>query len=617
MIVRLLRLFFLVGCITNLAHLNAQNIRPCVTLGTCSICRTSSCVNCPKLGTIDSPSENSESTVICRACKNGSSFCDGKGSSPLCVKTAFIPRSQGTNTARELIGWEEFIHQFDVGGYYLTTGHVFSYSRSFRPERIAHELFGRSVLHFSGSQVPDRGACELLADNFGLSPHFVGAVAFDPLIENIIFDNQFFVGLDPLVCGLYVRIHMPLVHTRWNLRMQQTCSVLEDCPPFPACYMSDDEVPAGCDLIRALSGRHAVGEEEAWRFGRILNCVQTKTALADIDLIVGYDLHQTDTSHMGFYGQLVVPTGNRYTGRELFQPIVGNAKHVEIGGGFSGHLIFLERDSDSNLGIYIEGNLVHMVKNNQMRSFDFCGRGPLSRYMLLKEFTETEGQLNFAGTVHGIDVATRSVSVSIAAKADISIKLAARTPHIIADLGYNFFGQTGEKLCLENRTDGRHFGFKGTEGVCGLEYQTISDPLPVSFGPLIRKIPLNSTQSRSTIRQPAQTDNPQTIPVLNPNNLVVTAFSRQEGDIAGLGVIEAFSSQPPVLINGLDLCSGTLPAQATHKVFGYLGYNFFECDWCCNPYLGIGGEAEFDARSKSERSALNQWSVWAKGGFEF
>ena len=148
------------------------------------------------------------------------------------IRSVFIPRSVGSNTARELAGWEEFINQFDVGEYYLTTGHVLGYSNSFRPQRIAHSLLGSSTLFFAGSQVPHRGRCQLLADNFGLSPHFEGRLHVDPVIHNLFLDNQFFIGLDPLLCGLYARIHLPIVHTRWNLKLRQSIAST-GCPDFP------------------------------------------------------------------------------------------------------------------------------------------------------------------------------------------------------------------------------------------------------------------------------------------------------------------------------------------------------------------------------------------------
>lgn len=626
--------YVLVGLLTMGSAIGSQGgIRPCIRAGACGVCGTSSCKNCPKLNRVQ-PTNTEDNGEPCRLCNNESSCCpvtqDGRtaddGVNTNCILgckppySAFIPRSQGTNTARELVGWEEFIHQFDVGDYYLTTGHVVGYYRSFRPERIAQELFGDTVLRFAGSQVSDRTPCEIVADNFGLSPEFRGTLTINPLIENIIFDNQFFIGLDPIACGLYLRIHMPLVHTRWNLRLCQTIES-EKCPEFPDCYMATDEAPVTCDILEAVSGCFTFGDmQEPWQYGRIVDGVQTKTRLADIDVIVGYDFSQSDTHHAGFYAQLGIPTGNKFTARTLFEPMVGNAHHVELGAGFSGHVILYGHDVESNLAFWVEGNAVHMFKNTQMRSFDFCGNGILSRYMLLKELEDVNGSLVYSGNlINAINFTTRPVDVSLAIKGDISAKFAIRTPRIIADIGYNFYGRTQEKICLQDTCDDKIYAIKGTEGVCGLEYTTIDEPPPARFGSLVRKIPLNSTQDDATIRTSAPTDNPQDPNKVNPTDIVVTAFSVQEGSIQAPGVILAKVSQPPkiVTVKDLHLVSGELPAQATHKVFGYLGYNCFDLDWCYNPYIGIGGEIEFDARNCEDRSALNQWSVFLKGGFEF
>lgn len=238
--------------------------------------------------------------------------------------------------------------------------------------------------------------------------------------------------------------------------------------------------------------------------------------------------------------------------------------------------------------------------------------------MLLKELVDVDGSLQYGGKlINGINFATRPVEVSVPLQGDVSAKLSYRSPCFIVDLGFNFYGKMAEHLTFVNCHEARTFGFKGTEGVCALEYATEGEQPPLTFGPLVQKLSLNSTQHNATIRRPAHTDNPQPLQLESPSDIAVTALSRQEGVIEGPGVIPAFASNPPVTVRGLHKETGTVPAEATYKVFGYLGYNFYAADWCYNPYVGLGGELELDARACDEHTALNQWSIWVKGGFEF
>ena len=48
--------------------------------------------------------------------------------------------------------------------------------------------------------------------------------ARSPLIrkyDNVIFDIEFYIGLDEWLDGLYFRIHAPVVNTRWNLNFKE------------------------------------------------------------------------------------------------------------------------------------------------------------------------------------------------------------------------------------------------------------------------------------------------------------------------------------------------------------------------------------------------------------
>lgn len=607
-------------------------------VGQCSTCNDDACLACQRSGTFRA----NQGCFTCNRClerklTSCNKTCDENKIircqlPPPCVpcqrsciiacnkpRSIFIPRSQGANTARELVGWEEYIYRFAPGNFF-TMAQTLSYTHSFRPERISQYLFGSCSLKFAGSQIADRNACELLADNFGLSPNFRGSVRFNPKIENIIFDNQLFFGLNCIRPGFYARFHLPIVHTRWNLCPSQVEQTTQECTDFPACYMSKDSAPATCNIFQALSGNFTFGDmRQPWEFGRFSPCVQTKTRLADIDVILGWNPWQDELFHFGFYSQLVVPTGNKPNGRLIFEPIVGNAKHWEFGGGVSSHVVLWSKGPFQSLSMYLEGNVTHMFKNTQCRSFDFCQNGSLSRYMLLKEFEQKGNQFVYTGNIiNGINFTTRPAEVTVAVKGDASAKLAFRSPCWAVDVGYNFYGKTREKVCLKKdcSDDSKFYAIKGTSDVCALVYN-VSTTVPKEFESLAGKIDLQTTQSDATICSKGPTDNAENIPV-GPNQIAVTSFSKQTGPIESKQVkIAVNSSQPEfVCLNDLDIESGSAGAVATHKVFGLISYTFNQFKYC-SPFIGFGGEFEVEGLACNEQTSLNQWGVWLKGGLTF
>src|SRR5262245_26950102 len=110
-------------------------------------------------------------SMLLASCMQADDCCSEDGttaSSP--VRSLVLPRSQGSNTARELLGWQDYIHLGDCDGTYTAVTAAFEYTRSFRAGRIARQLFGISTpsaaqgcgdndvlpLRFQGSEVANR-----------------------------------------------------------------------------------------------------------------------------------------------------------------------------------------------------------------------------------------------------------------------------------------------------------------------------------------------------------------------------------------------------------------------------------------------------------------------------
>ncbi len=555
---------------------------------------------------------------------------------PLHPTSIFVPRSQGANTARELVGWQEFIYK-DTCNFYVTTDLAFEYQQTFKDQRIAKYIFGSNKLTFMGSQVPNQFTgtdfcyttttnrscanlcCPLIADYFGLPTDYKQTINICPSIENIIWDFEMFMGLDKITKGLYFRLHAPLTISRWTLfNSKELASCCEQSAnlavdQFPECYMSEAATNSVGTLADALCGKTFGDMKTPWAYGKFSQCTRSLTRVADVDLILGYNIWQGEDYHAGLYLQTVVPTGNLPNPEFIFSPIVGNGKHWEFGLGLTGHTLLWQKGTEQRLLIYAEGNITHLFANTQKRSFDFLNNCFFSRYMLLKEF-DSSG--NYIGNlINAINFATREAQVDVKVKADFSAKLSYYHCDFGFDFGFNIYGNTQEHVCIKNYTnslDERFFGFKGTQGVCAIQYNEVSGNL----GGLTGQTPeINSTESNATISSPGSIDNPVNIsgPVgtvdVTWDNTATTGSPISSATIA-------LDSQPPVLISVKDLNPKSAESQSilTYKMFFNFCHTWHAVRFM--PQLGIGGEVEFNGKSKEQKYA-DQWGIWLKGGLAF
>ncbi|MBA3954928.1 hypothetical protein H0X48_06425 [Candidatus Dependentiae bacterium] len=507
--------------------------------------------------------------------------------SPCGLKTLFLPRSQGWNLARNLAGWQEVLPGSD-GRVWGDISLAVEHTRSRDGQRMAHYLFGSTCLHLVGSAVAGRNNNrDLVADYFGLTPTFNGTVCFKPRIENTIVDFNYHLGLDAWHYGTYFKLRAPIVHTRWDLGLhcnEQNNNDPQSIPTQPSCYMGPGNVRAVESIREALSGQTAFGNQDTpWMFGKFSCGQRHKTNIANIDLILGWNFILDHKSHFGFFAQGVLPTAATPRAEFVFEPIVGNGGNFEIGAGMSGHTT-LWQSGCHNLGFWFEGNLTHLIRRYQIRSFDFKDHGPLSRYLLLKEFTTDNV---YTGTLlNAIDYTTHAARAGGNYKTDVAFKLSYYYGQFGIDLGYNVYHRSKERLCVEptlfpSEFITRRFGIKGTEFVC----QGSGDPL----------IPDNNTQSNATITRAGTTD------------AQTTLVSPAVGDINS-------TELRCQLVDILNIESARAPEQTTHKFFGHLSYTYI--GHCWEPQLGIGGEIEYDAH-RCNLGALNQWGIWAKGSVSF
>lgn len=539
-------------------------------------------------------------------------------------KTIFGIRSQGLDGVRELAGWQQIIYKCDQDSNYGTVAMVVEYNRSFRPQEIAEFLFGGSCLRFSGSRA-QRNAGDILADYFGLPASFSSVVTFSPHISNTIIDFNWFQAFDSYLPGLFIMLHAPIVQTKWNLYMHES-DINPGTAFYPAGYMSNADISASSlpqSVTRALRGSTVFGDmQEPLQYGKIFER-QTRSRIAELTATLGWNYNQP-SYHVGLSFRIGAPTGNTTHAEFIFEEIVGNRHHWDIGLGLSAHgIVWQNKEKGQRVGLYFDGHLSHLCTSQQKRSFDFIKNGNGSRYILLEQIEPSVQNLLINGTppanqyignlVPAINYTTFDTKISIGVQTDMVVKLAYQHDGFEVDFGYNFWANSKEKLHCRDTFIENRFALKGDAQIYG--FTAMSDA-----------VALNVTQSEATILGGQQGGNSNFV---NANADNQPALARTPGSILNqltladanalnIPQIQVNGSNPAILLRDADINneSGILPRAFSQKLFGYIG-----CVWDnrddLDPYLGFGVSGEFAHTNPCDNAACSQWAIWFKGGFVY
>lgn len=571
-------------------------------------------------------------------------------------KPLLLPRSHSVNAARELVGWQEVLNDVMLGYRRSAFTITPAYNRSFSPCDIATYLFCQPKLIFSGSRVTTRSVKDVLADYFGLPTDFKSTIQFEPRVNTFLVDFNFYAALScceqvgkngNVLCGVadwtrgfFFRMHAPLVHTCWDLNVCE-----RDVTPgklhYPAGYMSSElimrnQLPK--TVKDALSGKTKFGDlQESLKYGKISCKKLKKTRLSEVQGAFGYNVLARERYHLGFAARVSVPTGNIPTMEFLFEPVVGNGGHWEFGGMITGHYTcWQSKDEQRSLSVYVDANVTHLFEKKQKRSFDFKKNGCGSRYMLIQELGKpgirgdtgdvrvlVDGdqiERQYTGKLFpAINKTTLEAGISIAVQADIVCKLSYVHNTWAADIGYNFWIRSKEKIKYLEAFPENCFAIKGDSQLYGFDVSQI-----VALNATQQCATLNAGQGDGSASQNFSNTNADTSGIAAfsfPGTLVPSVLLQTDvaGNNTGIIVLEQVSgSHQSVLLSNRDinLCSALAPRVHSHKLFANGSYQWINCERAI-PYVGIGVEVECVGHGGKNRGAFSQWGVWLKGGIAY
>lgn len=601
--------------------------------------------------------------------------------------TYFSIRSQGTDAARELINDALYYPppHSDAkkieGNFVVTT----QYTTSFNFDNIARSLFNpdlttfnnREVIKITGSSLEDRQCKDWFADYFGLRRNFTSMLSFEPLLQNIIIDFDF-LGNSPCWCPrLYWRLRTQVVHTWWDIAMrehnvQDSCTLSHPTGYFADLNIAYQDIADNVDFsgvpcrnllcnFRAFASDRLVphlvtpnnnSEFMPLWFGNISRQAEENTEFAELQPSLGWNAIENNCSHLGLEIRASIPTGNRPKARFLFEPIIGNGGHWELGAGINASYLIIQNECrDQSISIYGNVHITHLFTTKQTRSFDLCN-GANSRYMLAIKMGQPVTNL-LAGEEDGTDLAppskqfqgcfnpvinltTFDVHVSVDWQLDCAFLFHWRWGHLNIELGYNYWKRSCEKISLTDcgtpLDSGDMWSLKGDAFVYGFI------PDNNMFDEELRNmpIPLSTSQNCATIHagtnRPIGAE-PVSADARNPG-VDNPAFSFFDANtpityaplIMSLNNTTQRTSKDPLCLNRSHINLASVATRShSHKIFINAGHTWANGVCGLIPFLTIGGMIEFGPKIKCGKttgltcglSSLSQIGIWLKSGFSF
>jgi hypothetical protein len=551
----------------------------------------------------------SMSGTVLADCSNGNCDTDCDSS----CKTVFLPFSQSENLARDYAGVTRYQYLADADDWNFYGSIAVEYQRNFDRCRLGRYFFPTNNTLSVGPC--DEDGVDVRSVDLGLSSTFRATLKIEPRVRNFIVEPALYVGFDRWVSGLWATIKLPIVNTRWELDCCETVSsaggaffnpdnltsspftaqrpeesLLSNPNFLPGSTPTSVQTKVGATSLKdALTGVTFGDKKVALKCCKILCCSDSKTAVADIPLNLGYNFINQDSGYLGLYGRLVIPTGRHGDSDSIFTPRVGY-DHWQLGAGLNGRLQLYDKDEETKLNAILDLNVTHIFRKKECRCFDLKDLGCMSRFALLKE-ADKDG--NYTGNlVNFADIFTVCVKSKFNWNFDGVIFLDLQHKAWNFDLGYELKHREKESSidcscltlcecsdcdscddsgwfssgsCNERHLNGKSYGVKGTLALDG-----VGQPV--------------TTASTTKINACTAAGDADT-----------TAVLMDAGNIA----------------NFIDLDSGRIPSATSHKIWGNVSYNWTDRDYPVT--AGIFGEVEFG----SSRKALRLWGIGAKAAVAY
>jgi hypothetical protein len=377
--------------------------------------------------------------------------------------------------------------------------------------------------------------------------------------------------------GILYRYHIP--ETCWFDISTIASQIKQN---LKACESISNTGGTGPNGIGSPNLATSMCNSTSFNYGKITSQELTKSGISQVELRVGKTSINEARALSGFLG-VDIPTGEKPCQKYLFEPVMGNNKHVGLFFGIEGTQNLITHN-DTTFNLSCDMLLRYLFSNNQLRSFDLKNR-PWSRYLIIWNSSDalsnpasaTNATNAFDQTDYLINYSTLWATVSPKFQFDAQCALDFNKSDWHLELGYHFFAKQKEKLCIAGCLD-KDLGISAFAHY--LRRWSVDDNTPVTRS-------FNTIDGDTFAAQP---------------DVVDYTYDTTEGTFS--------TPYNEITVCDLDPDSAATPAQMIHTIYGSVGYT---CNYTFPFILNLAASYDMSANNH----APHKWNIWFQLGINF
>lgn len=339
---------------------------------------------------------------------------------------------------------ESWFGEFSVGFEFMRSFNLNS-KDSKRCSNLGSLPFWAADLSNTMTVGDNSGLYDLDAYQLGLGPVTTnGTVTLNPLVYQTGADFSLIAGVNKTDRGFFLELHAPVGIISVKPRLCSSDTLVAEPYPAGAFDVSSTTTAPFTTISQAFGGEQSAGFYKPMTKA-IINGRRTSSAkFGDVEASIGYNFIADEQKHCGLALRFSAPTGNKAEGCYVLEPIFGRNGHWGLGAEIIGHWKFWDSDSNNTkASLWFDGNIVHLFRSKQIRSFDFINNGLGSKYLLLANYN---GNVFQNEIINAVNITTTYAESTFAVEGDFALVLDFQWSNWNFDIGYEGWGRTCEHL---------------------------------------------------------------------------------------------------------------------------------------------------------------------------